>query len=475
MISLTAKRTFLIVLFIGLFAMAARNVDDPDVWSHLKTGEYIAIHNHVPRTDLFSYTRFGQPWVAHEWLTELALYQLYRAGGFASLVLAFAAIITGAFILLYLRCAEAPYIAGALTLWAALATRPVWGVRPQVISLFLLSLWLLILERAEKNPELLWWTVPITLLWVNLHGGFALGLAVYAVFLVGAVIDYFLRSRLPHPAWRLAVLIFSIDLLVVPLNPNGPRLYLYPFATLRSAAMQNYIAEWASPNFHRAEYLPFLWLVLATFLVLAYGQTSVRARDFLLLLVSFFASIESIRMIPFFVLIAAPVVSRRLGNWPLTVDHRARTRLHHALNTTIILGMVAFAAIHIDQVIDRQAAVEVQEFPARAVDFLNAHPVNGQIFNDYDWGGYLIWKLHPPMQVFIDGRADIYGEQLFHDYADTYQLKDTWQQTLEWWQVKTVFVPSDSALASGLRANRAWNIAYRDSQATILTNMPGKP
>jgi hypothetical protein len=468
MTTLTTKRTFLAVLFLGLFAMACCNVDDPDVWWHLKAGEYIAAHQRVPRADPFSYTRAGQPWVAHEWLTELALYELCRVTGFAGLILAFAAILAGAFVLLYLRCAAAPYIAGCLALWAALATRPVWGVRPQVISLFLVSLWLLLLERADKNPKLLWWTVPLTLLWVNLHAGFALGLAVYAVFLLGALIEHAFRYRAPNPPWRLSFVVFGIDLLLVPLNPSGLRLYSYPFETLRSAAMQTYIAEWASPNFHRAEYWPFLLLVLAIFAALAYVQIPVRSRDLLLLLASFFASLESIRMIPFFVLIAIPMLSHRLRTWPLTHHRSARTRPQTVLNTTIILAMIAFAAIHVTQVINRQPAVEAQEFPARAVAFLIAHPTNGRIFNDYDWGGYLIWKL-PSIQVFIDGRADLYGKGLFDNFANAYQFKDGWQQILERWQVQTVIVPSNSALATGLRNNHVWNITYRDSQATILT------
>src|SRR5712675_1254675 len=72
---------FLTVLFLGLFAMAARNVTDPDLWWHLKTGQYIAEHHTIPRTAPFSYTRAGQPWVAHEWLTELLLYQIHSIAG----------------------------------------------------------------------------------------------------------------------------------------------------------------------------------------------------------------------------------------------------------------------------------------------------------------------------------------------------------------------------------------------------------
>ena len=151
--ALTTKRTFLAVLFLGLFAMTARNVIDPDVWWHLKTGEYIAQHKSVPHTDPFSYTRAGHPWVAHEWLTELGMYELQLHAGFGSLIVLFAAITSIAFFLLYLRCGPAAYLAGIATLCAAWATAPLWGVRPQIISLLLTSLWLLILERSQNSSQ----------------------------------------------------------------------------------------------------------------------------------------------------------------------------------------------------------------------------------------------------------------------------------------------------------------------------------
>lgn len=468
MIPLTTKRTFLVVLFLGMFTLAVRNVDDPDIWWHLKTGEYIAAHKSVPRADPFSFSRFGQPWVAHEWLTDLGLYELYRATGFAGPILLFAAIVTAAFLLLYLRCGSAAYIAGALALLGALATRPVWGVRPQIISLLMTSIWFLILERSEKNPQLLWWTVPLTLLWVNLHAGFALGLAVYAAFILGDLIEAAFSHKLQSGLLRPAALVFGIDVLLVPLNPNGLRMYSYPFETLRSSAMQNYIAEWASPNFHRAEYWPFLVLILATFAALACYRAPLRVRDLLLMLASIFASLESIRLIPFFVLIAAPIISCRLPSWPRSDSQPRRTLPRTAINATIILFLAAFATIRSRQVIVRQPAIEAQAFPTRAVAFLELNPPEGRIFNHYNWGGYLIWKLHPPIQVFIDGRADLYGEEFFHDFADAYQLKDDWQQILQRWRIETVIVPPDSALATGLRADHSWNTEYEDAQAAIF-------
>lgn len=467
----STTRVFLAILFLGLFAMAARNVTDPDLWWHLKTGEYIARHHLVPHTDPFSYTRAGEPWVAHEWLTEFLLYQTQRTTGFAGLILIFAAILCAAFYCLYLRCGAAPYIAGVATLCTAWATAPIWGVRPQVLSFLLTSLWLLILERADRNPKLLWWTLPLTLLWVNLHAGFALGLALSALFLLGALLERLLGHPAHRVPWRTSALVLFLDLLLVPLNPNGLRLFSYPIETLRSTTMQNYILEWASPNFHHAEYWPFLLIVLASFATFLWSRIPVHPRDLILVLASLYASLISIRMIPFFALIAVPLISRRLGDWPPRApsSRRLPSAIRTLLDAAIVLAMAVFASLHIAQVIQRQPQAEAGRFPAGAVAFLQLHPASGPIFNHYDWGGYLIWKLYPTTPVFIDGRADLYGAKLFHDFADTYELKDSWQKILQRWGIRTVIVPPDSALAAGLESAPGWAVSYRDSQAMILT------
>ena len=472
---LNSNVIFPTVLFLGLFAMAARDAADPDLWWHLKTGQLIVESKTVPHTDPFSFTRAGEPWIAHEWLSDVLLYEIQRTAGWAGLIITFAAVITGAFLLLYLRCGSNPFVAGVAALCAAFATRPLWGVRPQMLSLLLASLWLLILDRSERNPKLLYWTLPLTLLWVNLHAGFALGLALSGLFLVGRWIEGATGADQNASGLSFPAFILALDLLLVPFNPNGFKLFWYPIETLRSAAMQNYIAEWASPNFHRAEYAPFLLIVLATFAVLGSARTSLRARDLLLLVVALFAALRSIRLIPLFALIAVPIISRQVAVW---LNQRTAKPLQRGapsaafrmrLNAAIVASMAAFAVLHIVQVIRDQPQAEAQNFPVRAVAFLQAHPSAGPIFNHYDWGGYLIWKLFPSTRVFIDGRADVYGGNFLRDFAQTYQLKDDWQHLLERWEIQTVLVPRNSALATGLREAPGWRVTYEDAQAIILT------
>jgi hypothetical protein len=467
---LTTHRALLIALLLGIFATSARNLTDPDVWWHLEAGRYIAQHRGIPHRDVFSYTRAGQPWVAHEWLSELAMYGIESAAKWAGLILFFSAVTTAALFVQYLRCGSNRLIAWTATLFSALATQTVWGVRPQMLSFFLTGLWLLILEESENRPGIAWWSIPVMLVWVNLHAGFALGLVLSVLSLAAAAIEILLQHGSLHRL-RLPAIVLFLDFLVVNCNPNGIRMYLYPLPTLRSAAMQSYISEWFSPNFHRIQYLPFLLTVLVLIVVLASSRWTIRVRDLLFLLLTLYASLSFVRMIPIFILIAVPLISRSLGHLSAFGPQRAGWRLPDRTwaNAAIIISASLLAGVHAWHVIERQHASEMEHFPSRAVSYLRAHPPLSPIFNQYDWGGYLIWTFDGRLPVFIDGRADVYGEKFLNDFVATYEFRNGWREHLAQWQIGMVFVPVDSPLAQGLHLAPDWKVAYQDSQAVIAT------
>jgi hypothetical protein len=118
----------------------------------------------------------------------------------------------------------------------------------------------------------------------------------------------------------------------------------------------------------------------------------------------------------------------------------------------------------------RQAEREAREFPADAVSFIDAQRPPAPILNHYNWGGYFIWRLYPEYQVYIDGRADLYGDRFMDDLATTYYLRgDSWRNPLEKWGIRTVVLPPDAPLVTALSARREWKTIYADSQAVILT------
>lgn len=460
--------------------MAARNVTDPDVWWHLRSGELILQNHAVPHTDPYSFTKAGQPWIDHEWLSQILLYATYKLTGWGGLIVEFAIIIAAAFGIVYLRSPGRPYVAGAITAWGAVASTPSWGVRPQMLTLLLASVFLLILDRSFDRPKLLWWTPPLMLLWINLHAGYALGIAFLALYLAGSGLDLaFGEKDLPNPAgWFRGMAIVSVVCIaIVPLNPYGTRLYSYPFQTLRSPAMSGMIAEWLSPNFHQGKNLPALLMILAFLLLAATSPKKLRPRELLLVSVTLYAGLRSVRHIPIFILIATPIISGMIHAWLETGNSRifaarpgAMSRAKLTINLLLLAGMFGFAGARLRYVVAHQGQVEAREFPAAAAAFIaRTHPP-APLLNHYNWGGYFIWQLYPEYKVFIDGRADVYGDVFMDQFAATYYLRGpSWQAPLEKWNIRTVALPPDAPLITALQSTPGWKTVFSDQQAVVLT------
>lgn len=474
---ITNKRLlFSVIVAFGLFSMATRPATDPDLGWHLKTGEIIAHTRHIFHSDSYSFTRTGQPWINHEWLSDLLMYELYRAGGTASLIILFAAVSAGAFLIVFLRCVGKPYLAGVVVIWGALASASSWGVRPQIFSLLLASIFLWILERSESNATILWWTLPLTVLWVNLHAEFAVGIALIALFLVGSLLDCifgFTTWAQTASSLRNLTLALGFCLALVPLNPYGPKMYLYPWHTLSSPAMATYIQEWMPPDFHQTMYLPFLLLVLALFAAAGISRLRIRLRDILLLSVMLFAGLRSVRHIPIFAIVAAPILARfvqdLLERWNIHLaGGTSPARGVFALNAVILSGFLLFVALWVSSIIRREPRIEAEKFPVQAVSFLSQNKLPGPLFNHYNWGGYLIWKLYPQYEVFVDGRADLYGDQFLDNLAGMYFVQNQWQQKFDAWQIRTVMLPPEAPLIAALRLQSGWKQVYEDKQAVIL-------
>ena len=316
---LTFRRVFPIVLLSMVFVLAVRQSVsiDPDLWWHLKAGQDILDTRSIPHTDDYSFTKQGSEWVAHEWLSEVIIASIYRVGGLVSLVTIFSFVIVIALWLTYRRCEGRPYAAGIAILLAAAASSPLFGIRPQMLTLLLASIYILLLERfdpKEKNRRL-WWLPPLMLLWVNLHAGFALGLVLIGLYIIRAVLDG-QRDRV----WPLLI-VLVICTAVVPLNPNGLRMFSYPYETLTSPSMAAFIQEWASPDFHKVTYLPLAIFLLSTFAAMALSPKRGRLGEVFLVLITALGALRSVRHIPIFSLFCGA------GARETSMGHRRGTRL----------------------------------------------------------------------------------------------------------------------------------------------------
>lgn len=480
---LSTRRLFAILLILAIFIISLRPIADPDFWWHLRTGQLIFETHQVPETDPFSSTVTGKPWIAHEWLSELFMYGLYRLGGFSLLIFIFSVLITAGFLLVYLRSPERPFVAGFALLLGALATAPTWGVRPQMISLFLTSLFLYLLD-AYQTTRRVRFILPlpfITLLWVNLHAGYALGLGIVCIYILGdglELLTHFLRKEKPLPGRLVKAILWLIGILVVCLmavvvNPNGPKLYLYPFETLTSPSMQQFIQEWFSPDFHQGEWQPLAWMILA---LIGFGLLSRKTSSptkILLTLVFGYAALVSMRNVPLFAIAAVPVLSEQIGSLvQIKTEQPLKSRILSWLNPLLLALVILAAGVRFVSVSAEQAKTEQAQFPFQAVNWILQNRPAGRLYNSYGWGGYLIWRLYPQYPVYIDGRADLYGDQFIYNYLSIYDAEPGWNDKLIAQKVGTILIEPSSPLANVLQMSTDWKVAFKDPSSLIFIRRP---
>jgi len=478
---LTIRQVFFILLFLGLFLMTLRPITDPDFWWHLRTGQLIVQTHAIPHIDPFSFTNNGKPWVAHEWLSELFMYGSYRLGSYGLLIFVFSLIITGAFLLTYMRSPQEsrPYAAGFTLLLGAIATAPTWGVRPQMISLFITSLFLYLLDRHRTERKLIF-IVPlplITLVWVNLHAGYFLGLAIVAIYIAGDLIDLlkaeFQKTTPPDvPTLKFILILCAVlgcSILATLANPNGLHILLYPFQTLTSQAMQQFIQEWFSPDFHQLEWQPLAWFILAFIGAGMLGKKSISPTKILLTLFFGYAALRSMRFVPLFAIAAIPILAEQIGSFVrIRSEVKTQGRLLKWIVPILLASIVLVAGLRFVQVVQGQSKSEAETFPKAAVDWIEENQPEGNLFNSYGWGGYIIWRLYPQYLVYIDGRADVYGDKFIYAYTDVYRAQPGWEQALDKQAVRLVLVEPESGLASALRQSSNWEIAYEDQISVVF-------
>jgi hypothetical protein len=478
----TFRRIFPLAFSFMVFAAAVHQSSyiDPDLWWHLQTGQDIVLSKSVPHVDIYSFSKAGSEWVTHEWLSEVFIYALYRGLGWGGLLFIFSSLITIALYITYRRCDEQPsYIAALAGLLAAASSSPLFGIRPQMITFLFASIYIALLSRYERDGQSrpLWWMVPVMLLWVNAHAGYALGLALIGLYLISITLDR---------KWQLLrtpALLLVACTAVVPVNPNGFRMFSYPLETLTSPAMFAYIQEWSSPNFHEVTFLPLVLLLFLLLGVLALTPKRVCAGELFLLLVTGFGALRSIRHIPIFALIAAPVLARHL--WHLMQAHgwekpffpkEVPVRLAAlAFALVVLFALATLGIVRVKHFVSNQPAYEAENYPQAAVKFLEAQQLPGPIYNRYVWGGYLIRKLYPKYPVYVDGRADVYGDSFIIETMKTDSGQPGWREQLERLAIRTVLVSPEEPLSSLLRQDEKWNKVYEDRQAVIFTRSNSDP
>jgi hypothetical protein len=451
-----------VAVFAAIAAAMVYPVDDLDVWWLLRTGAYMVETRSFPTTDPFSWSAFGAEWVNHAWAFQFLLYGAWRLGGTLGLIglQALFAVLTFAVLYRLLRAEGLPagwtrvaVAAGALATWGF------WAPRPQIVTYLLLATFWAILRRyRDGQGDRLAWLPALTVVWANFHGAYMVGLALVGLCLVG-------RLALAGAACLLAT--FA--------TPFHYKAVLFPFQVLTDRFARAFIIEWASPGFQYGQIRLVEGFVLVTLALLVVAPRRLRATDALVLAAFFHFGLQAIRNVPLLVVVLLPILARaahevaleRVPAWIARSGVEPR-------RAVLGVGALALAAAvwwtaparAIRYFVPRVGVADI--FPAGAVEYLKQARPPGPLFNDYGWGGYLIWRLYPDYQVSIDGRAAVYGPRRFAEYAEVTDLRPRWRETLDRSGARLALISARSGLAIVLRAAPDWQVLYEDRIAVVL-------
>ena len=468
---------FLLVFAAALAAGWRTLNNDGDLPRHLLMGRVIVQTHSIPRQEMFSYVYEGRTYVAHEWLADVIFYLSYLALGLKGVVLLTALLIASAFYVLYSALSsefEEHLLILVLLLWGVANTFPFWVARPLLFSIFLLAVWVVLTDRISRGGKVNFWILPgLMVLWGNIHAEFVAGFLVLLAYMAGWFWDYlFNRENIDQSVIKKLAGTFAFSLIASLVNPFGWNTWKTILSYLGNKYLMSTILETRPPDFSSPSYLVELLLIIASLLIFALKKGSIRSGQAFLLAGFTVLAMTSGRnmhlygvVAPF--VLAGPAVEianlaflKRTASAMVRAENQLKGFVWPAATVLISIALLISGGLGRDYFIDPKL------FPVDAVQWLRENPQSGRMFNNFIWGGYIVWRLWPDQKDFIDSQSDLTGEAT-KLYLTVDRLDAGWQGVLQQYDVKWVIMPTNSPLSLELAKN-GWLILYKDPTATIL-------
>ena len=466
-----AQTTVLAVLFAvpALLCVRAAKVMDPDIWWHLRTGELILAQHAALRVEPYSSALAGTPWLAYSWLFELVVVKLFHWFGLVGIVAYTSGMILTITIALYhlVRRLQGDFtVAVLLTFAACFSMGHLYTPRPWMFTILFFILELDILMQARKTGRVreLAWLPVIFALWANIHIQFVDGLVVLGLAAADALIASWgpadeMRPR-PQPAWLCGALVASG--LATLANPFGWRIYQAAYELATQGGALNKVSEMQAIPFR--DLLDFLILLFALGSAAALAWRRFPLFETVLLGFAAVLAFRSQRDVWVMATVGAPILASTIAG-----SEKAAMRLPRFATAVAVLAaaLVVLAGARVLHENNSQLeTVLAKNLPVQAVEAVRAKGYAGPLYNDYNWGGYLIWGLRMP--VSIDGRAAFYGDQRIDRSIATWNAQPDWASDEQLRSARLVIGPVTAPLTQVLRLDPRFQLVYEDKVAAVF-------
>ena len=484
----TLPGVWVMVVLAGVFFIVSKGAVAPnDFWWHVRAGQYMLQQRTLPTTDLFSFTRLGQPWIYQSWLTEVLFYLLNRAGGIPLLLLLKAIIITATYTLLLRTSLDRAdgnlRFAAFVTLFAAALGITNTDLRPQVVTFPLLAWTLWCVIREERSPAhngALWSLPPLFVLWANSHGGFIFGLALLAASTAGQLLDW-LRKRESFPKRLLAVSLLCVAAVLV--TPMGVGVVNYVLGFIRHPITSQLNQEFMPPSVRDLTGQLFFGLLGLFVVLLVVSRYRPRSSEALRVLMFAGLALSAARCVVWFGFIAAPVLAAALAYWTRERGKVNVPRPGLRLANRVLVGvMLILCVISLPwlrpyiPIPGTSTSFVTPETPEKAAEYLctlgQQRPL--KVYHTEGAGSYLIWVC-PEIPVFIDTRIELYPPEQWKDYIYVGHALYNWEELLAKYEVNALLLQTDlhPELIAAVTASPHWQRTYEDKIFVVFEQRGG--
>ncbi len=476
----------LLFIFLGLLLIHSLGSINQDIGRHLKLGQIIWETKNIPQTNLFSFTEPDHPFINHHWLSEVVFYLLFGIIGLKGLIIFKAVIVAASFWLIYKATDK------KTGLWPFLVSVPLGvlvflnrgDVRPEIFSYLFLALFIFAILRARSFGQYRWlYALPfVQVLWSNAHIYFVLGPVLLFFFLIDAAFDKERRVALSKIFW-----VFLATSAATILNPNFIKGALAPFLILRNYGytivenqsvffLKDYGVQLAAINVFE---ISLIVLIIGFIIALKNGSKKI-VFEFLAGLAFSILAVKMIRNTGIYAFVFTSVTALNLS----AVKPAAKFLKRPAR----IIFYSAFSAVFAFLIINvlnndlrgwmqegGRFGLEIPAGAARGVEFIKQNDVRGPVFNNFDVGSFLIWKLYPEQKVFVDGRPEAYSTEFFQNiYKPMQEDPKMWKYYSEKYGINYVFfatadiTPWARAFLFYISQNPDWPLVYKDGTVAIF-------
>ncbi len=450
------------VLFCLIVFATNIEIKDLDLWLHLKMGELITRFGYVPDHDILSCSIAGKPWVNHEWLFQILAHYVYSFGGADGLITMQTIVVSLTFLLLLFLGYHRDKHLGLvfLLLLVLLVYEFRFTIRPDIFSLLFFVIFIYVLAlHIDKNWSVLA-LLTTQILWSNVHGFFFMGPLIICVALFSETIKRSIRlpwewnevGRLTNEEFKRLKWIFLIVILACFINPLTFRGAWYPIGVLLqfphgSQIFFEHIQELQKPilwnwnNIFSPNYSYYKLMIFLSFISFIFNRKKIDVGSFFIWTVFLLFSLVAVRNVVYFALVAYLVTITNFMS--ISLDELIPIRFTD--RKFLYMTSILFHLLLISWILDygqkmsergyydfdnyqrksEYGGVSKRSFPSKAADFLVQTGIQGNFFNDFNSGAYLVGRAAPNIKVFIDGRTEVYGAEFFERYRSLWKEENT--------------------------------------------------